>query len=226
MEQTTAGEVKRVVRDHWDGRAVGFDGDSHHGLNSDEQKAAWVDLLARMVPAEGPLDVLDVGCGTGFLALLLAEQGHRVTGVDIADSMVMLARQNAAAAGMPVTFLVGDAENLDAPAAVFDLVTARHLIWTLPDPVTAVLEWRRVLRPGGRALLVEGHWGGTGNPDYVPIKGGLPFFGGVPGEELKAFFTEHGFVNVTLERITGSVLWGHERGDERYVLVAETRPAC
>jgi len=79
--------VKDVVRRHWAGRAADFDVGPTHGLLTERQRAAWSERLVRWAGRE-PLDVLDVGCGTGFLALQLAQMGHRVIGIDVADEML------------------------------------------------------------------------------------------------------------------------------------------
>jgi SAM-dependent methyltransferase len=105
--------------------------------------------------------LLDVGCGTGFLALLLAELGHRVTGVDLADGMLAIARGKAAAIpgnAPPPAFRWGDAIDPPLPAASVDAVVNRHLLWTLTDPARAFVNWRRLLRPGGRVVAIDGLW--------------------------------------------------------------------
>jgi 2-polyprenyl-3-methyl-5-hydroxy-6-metoxy-1,4-benzoquinol methylase len=73
--------VKELVRQHWNGRAAKFDEEASHGLLNESQALAWGRLIAE-VAGSMQLDVLDIGCGTGFLSLLLAAQGHRVTSVD------------------------------------------------------------------------------------------------------------------------------------------------
>jgi 2-polyprenyl-3-methyl-5-hydroxy-6-metoxy-1,4-benzoquinol methylase len=102
--------------------------------------------------------VLDVGCGTGFLALRFAELGHAVTGIDLSPQMIDRARTKAEAAGFKIDFRVGDASALDCEAEIYDIVVARHVVWNLPDPERGVAEWLRVLRPGGRLILIEGKW--------------------------------------------------------------------
>jgi ubiquinone/menaquinone biosynthesis C-methylase UbiE len=148
-----------VVRDHWDRRAPTFDDQAGHGLVSDEQRRAWLELLSRFsaLPAQ---QVLDVGCGTGFLALRFAELGHKVTGVDLSPQMIGRARRKAEQAGFDLDFRVGDASALDSGDEAYDIVAARHVVWNLPDPERGVAEWLRVLRPGGRLILVEGKWAG------------------------------------------------------------------
>lgn len=146
-----------VIRHHWDRRAATFDERGGHGLVSNEQRTAWHDLLARLV-GRAPQQALDVGCGTGFLALRLAELGHTVSGVDLSGNMIEQARAKADQAGLEIDFRVGDGAHLDSADEAYDLVVARHVLWNLPDPGRGVAEWLRVLRPGGRLLLVEGKW--------------------------------------------------------------------
>jgi ubiquinone/menaquinone biosynthesis C-methylase UbiE len=150
-------QTTEIIRHHWDRRAGTFDEEAGHGLVSDEQREAWNDLLSRLV-GRAPQRVLDVGCGTGFLALRLAELGHIVTGIDLSGQMIEQARGKAEQAAMQIEFRVGDAADLDSADQAYDLVVARHVIWNLPDPERGVAEWLRVLRPGGRLLLVEGKW--------------------------------------------------------------------
>lgn len=154
MLQRKREEVTDVIRYHWNLVAATFDRDLTHGLHSEEQHKAWLELLARLAGPK-PLRVLDVGCGTGFLALLFAELGHAVTGVDLAPQMVALAREKAEQAKIPANFRVGNTALLDDSSQTYDLVVGRHIIWTLPDPAQHVAEWLRVLRPGGRLALFE-----------------------------------------------------------------------
>jgi ubiquinone/menaquinone biosynthesis C-methylase UbiE len=154
MQRNNVDEVTEVIRHHWNWRAATFDRELSQGLHSDRQREAWLELLAGLVGAR-PQRILDVGCGTGFLALLLAELGHEVTGIDLAPQMIELARQKAAQAKLDVTFRVDNAASLADPDETYDVVVERHVIWTLPDPQAGVREWLRVLRPGGRLVAIE-----------------------------------------------------------------------
>jgi ubiquinone/menaquinone biosynthesis C-methylase UbiE len=146
-----------VIRHHWDRRAGTFDAEAGHGMISDKQRRAWLALLSR-IAGPAPQRVLDVGCGTGFLALGFAELGHTVTGIDLSPHMIDRARHKAEEAALKIDFRAGDAFQLDFPNQTYTLVIARHVIWNLPDPRRAVAEWLRVLRPGGRLALIEGKW--------------------------------------------------------------------
>lgn len=209
--------LKDVIRRHWDSRAPTFDDVAHHGLHTGPQRLAWLSRLEAWAQRSA-LDVLDVGCGTGFLALLLAQLGHRVVGVDIADEMLERARAKAAEANAHVRFEHGDAERLLFEHSAFDLIVERHLIWTLPDPAAALVEWSRVLRPGGQLVLVEGNWRGVGHADYQEIKDALPLFGGRPSAELTSLVGTHGFVRTAIEPLNDPVLWGEIPDRERYAL--------
>src|SRR5438552_12305750 len=104
-------------------------------------RAEWVKSL-RLVLPERPGDVLDLATGSGFLALIAAGLGHRVTAVDLAGRMLDVARAAAEARGLDVVFLHGDAVAPDFPDGSFDVVTCRHLLWTLRDADTAARNWR------------------------------------------------------------------------------------
>jgi ubiquinone/menaquinone biosynthesis C-methylase UbiE len=150
-------EITQVIRHHWDRRASTFDDEMGHSLVNDEQRKAWLDLLSRLA-GPAPRRVLDVGCGTGILALTFAELGHTVTGIDLSPQMIDRARLKAEQARQQIDFGVGDAAALDRADETYDLVVARHVIWNLPDPKRGIAEWLRVLRPGGRLALIEGKW--------------------------------------------------------------------
>lgn len=122
--------------------------------------AEWVDALQALLPQE-PCDIIDVGTGTGFMAFIAASFGHRVTGLDLAEGMLAVAREEAAHRGLNPRFVIGDAVAPAFPDASFDLVINRHLLWTLLEPQTAFANWRRMLRSGGYVVAIDGVWRGT-----------------------------------------------------------------
>lgn len=103
--------------------------------------------------------VLDVGCGDGTLACILARRGALVTGVDPDPAMLEAARARAEPAGVGVRFVEGRAERLDFPDDAFDLVVASTVLCFVPDAAGTLRELARVVHPGGRLVLGElGRW--------------------------------------------------------------------
>lgn len=183
--------------------AATFDDEPDHGLRDPLVRCAWDARLRTWLPARG--DVPDLGCGTGSLSLLAAEQGHRVTGVDLAPAMV--ARARAKLAGRDAVFLVGDAAAPPVGDRRFDTVLVRHVLWTLPGPGRALRHWWSLLRPGGRPVLVEGVWGAV-DP------------AGIPADRLTALLAPL-TGRVRVEPLSDDpALWGKEVTDERYAIVA------
>lgn len=111
--------------------------------------------LLRLVPFDGMKGqkVLDVGCGTGVDLVRFAQGGADVTGVDIAESAIALARQNVEQRGLTADLRVADAERLPFPDATFDLVFAHGVIQYTTSAQAIVDECHRVLKPGGQAIF-------------------------------------------------------------------------
>jgi ubiquinone/menaquinone biosynthesis C-methylase UbiE len=99
--------------------------------------------------------VLEVAPGPGYLAIELAKRGLRVTGLDISKTFVRLARENARAASVEVSFELGDAAHLPYPDRSFDFIVCRAAFKNFTDPLGALDEAYRVLVPGGRASIYD-----------------------------------------------------------------------
>ena len=99
--------------------------------------------------------VLDVGCGTGNVALAAAARGAAATGVDPSARLVALARERAARAGADARFLTGEAGRLPLPDGDFDATLSAFAVIFAPDPAQALAEMVRVTRPGGAVALTS-----------------------------------------------------------------------
>jgi len=120
----------------------------------------------------------------------------------------------------------GDAENLPFDDGSFDIVMNRYLLWTLPDPKTAVNEWSRVVKSGGKLILIDGRWHDPAihmrlrrfigsmivlltekrNPrmfmsHYATIKDQLPFFNGITPNDVVDLLTEVGLRNISVNNL-------------------------
>ncbi|MCU1338314.1 MAG: class SAM-dependent methyltransferase [Bryobacterales bacterium] len=99
-------------------------------------------------------NVLDVGTGTGVVAITAARAGARVTGLDLTPALLDRARENSRIARMDhIVWTEGDAESLPYPDASFDVVLSQFGHMFAPRPEVAVAEMRRVLKSGGRVAF-------------------------------------------------------------------------
>jgi SAM-dependent methyltransferase len=109
-------------------------------------------VVERAAPSAGER-VLDVGCGTGNAALLAAERGARVIGVDPAARLLDVARAEAVARGLDAEFAEGDAASLPVADGEADLALSVFGVIFAPDPEVAAAEMARVLKPDGRIVI-------------------------------------------------------------------------
>jgi 2-polyprenyl-3-methyl-5-hydroxy-6-metoxy-1,4-benzoquinol methylase len=193
------------ARQYWDNEADKFDNEPDHGLRTPVLLEAWTNLLANSLPSP-PASVLDIGCGTGSLSLVLAGLNYEVTGVDLSEAMIARAKAKMKAAGYSIPFKVMDAFNPDFSPQQFDVIVCRHLLWALPDPALVLQRWSKMLVPEGRLVLIEGYWNtGTGLHAQHIV------------EALPPTFT-----SVTVKSLSGYAdLWGGEVTDERYIVIAD-----
>jgi SAM-dependent methyltransferase len=117
-----------------------------------ERAAALAELLQSFVQPVGDERALDVGTGTGALALALAPLVRDVVGVDHEPALLERARELAPS---NATFMVGDATVLPFPDAAFDLTATLRTLHHVHRPELAVAELARVTRPQGRVLVVD-----------------------------------------------------------------------
>jgi SAM-dependent methyltransferase len=191
------------TRAFWDGQAAVFDQEPDHGLLDPAVHGAWATLLLPLMPPT-PGSIVDLGCGTGSLAVLLAQAGYQVRGLDLSGRMVAAAAQKAAGAGVPIVFDQGDAASARYAPGSCDVVLARHVLWALPDPGAALARWVDLLRPGGRLILIEGRWS-TG--------------AGLAAADCRELLLHHR-QEADVRRLDDPTLWGHQIDDERYLILS------
>ena len=141
---------------------------AYKGMSMEGSTARWYDRttrrdmpefkalalrIAAVVPAGGA--VLEVAPGPGFLSIELAKRGLQVQGVDISKTFVQIAQHNADADGVQARFELGNASALPVEDASMDFVVCRAAFKNFSEPVKALSEMKRVLRPGGTALLID-----------------------------------------------------------------------
>ncbi len=151
----TSERLAEQSRRYWDADARTLDAAVGRDLGTPALEAAWRGTLARLLPP-APARVIDVGAGTGFLALLAAGLGHRVTAVDSSPGMLAVLEEKAGALGLSVDVVEGDASA--PPGGPYDVVVERNVLWTLPEVVPVLDAWRAVA-PSGSLLAFEGAWG-------------------------------------------------------------------
>jgi len=186
--------------------------------------AKWVGFfLPHLRPG---MSLLDCGCGVGSITLDLAERlapGH-VIGIDMDARQLALAREGVTARGLDnVTFQQGNVYTLEFPDASFDAVQAHTLLFHLSDPLRALKEIRRVLKPGGVAGISDDEWHTmVYSPDHPLMdkvidlwKRAIQFNGGDPyySRHLRGLMLQAGFARTE----------GHAVAADYYGSLEETR---
>lgn len=195
------------AREYWDQAAVAFDQEADHGLQDPHILQAWTELLKGWTPSPG-MTVLDVGCGTGSLSVILTGLGHFVTGIDVSPNMLVQAQSKANAAKQKITWCVMDAAIPGFKNQSFDIVICRHVLWALPDPAQVVRHWLNLLRQPGRLILIEGHWATGGGLHATELLAGLP----------------SALTPLPVQYLSEQpIYWGKVVTDERYVIIADRR---
>lgn len=142
---------------------------AYKGMGMEGQIAKWYaktthkDLdefkaLAKRMSADLPegAKVLEVAPGPGYFAIELAKLGkYKITGLDISKTFVDIASKNAREAGVELDFRHGNASSMPFDEGTFDLIVCRAAFKNFSEPVMALKEMRRVLRPGGKAVIID-----------------------------------------------------------------------
>lgn len=149
--------LKEEIREYWSKRAETFDQSAFHGMQAPGEKDAWIDLIGSHVGMPAGSRVLELAFGTGEITSVLLALGYRITGLDLVEAMLEKAKTKHASAKSLSLFL-GDAEDTREADSSYDAIVMRHLVWTLVNPATAFQDWFRVVRPGGRIVVIDGNF--------------------------------------------------------------------
>lgn len=153
-------DIKDKVESYWTKRAESFFELRHDEIES-EKASRWYGEIRKLLPADKPLRILDVGCGTGYFEVILGKQGYSITGIDLTPEMIEKAGEMIRIYGLDesqVKVQQGDAEHLDFEDETFDVVISRNLTWTLPHPIDAYRDWYRVLKKGGMLINFDAEY--------------------------------------------------------------------
>ena len=128
-----------------------------YASNTAEMMNQYVELADRFARALAPGSaVLEVAPGPGYFSIELARRGHfTITGLDLSHTFVEMAQKRAAKQGVNVRFVQGSASNMPLQANSFDFLLCRAAFKNFGQPVTALHEMCRVLKPSGRALIID-----------------------------------------------------------------------
>ncbi len=153
--QVSSEELKRRIINRWDEASKYYDYDrfTDEDINS-KVRDTWKEFFNKELGSER-LKILDVGTGTGFLSILLAEMGHEVVGIDLSEMMISLCSKKAQEKDLQLDLRIGDAESIPFENECFDVVVSRWVLWTVLHPEKAITDWKRVLKPGGRAYAFD-----------------------------------------------------------------------
>lgn len=223
--------IRDEIRDFWSERAATFDNSIGHEIFSEAERRGWHGLLRKHLGAGQGRAALDLASGTGVISHLLNDLGYSVTGADWSEAMLEQARTKAKKRNADIRFIMRDAENTMEPRESFDVITNRHLVWTLVDAPAAFREWYALLKPGGKLLIVDGNMakkglatrlrGGTGGSHHrlapgmserlKAIREQVYFSGDMPASSVVAELEKVGFVDPVIDRNLWRIHWPQAR---------------
>lgn len=230
--------IRDEIRDFWSERAATFDTSVGHEIFSDAERRGWHRLFEKHLGRGEGRAALDLACGTAVISHLLDDLGFAVTGADWSEAMLAQARNKAEKRNRDIRFIMRDAENTMEPRESYDVITNRHLVWTLVDPQACFAEWFALLKPGGKVLIVDANMGKktwisplrtawfklTGQKEtrgshmspamaerHQRIRAQVHFSDAMPAEAVVALLTEAGFVNPVIDRSLFRIRWAQAR---------------
>ncbi len=145
------------IENSWSEDSADYDAIVKKQLADRRSVRYWTKELQKRL-GKKPLHILDVGCGPGFLTILLTRLGHKVKAIDGSSGMVACANKNFAAEGIAGYVKAYEEDAVRLPqeeAESYDVIISRDVVWTLYDPKQAFRRWQEVLKPGGQLLYYD-----------------------------------------------------------------------
>ena len=156
-EEKQKADFKEEIKQRWEESAEGY----HQGITNElggEKREDWKKLILMNAPQKEGMKILDIGTGPGFFPVILGEEGHFVTGIDLTENMLKFAEKNAKDNGVEAEFIRMDCTKPEFPDETFDLIICRNLTWILTEPEDTYREWQRILKKDGRILIFDANW--------------------------------------------------------------------
>ncbi|MCI1930667.1 MAG: methyltransferase domain-containing protein [Clostridia bacterium] len=139
-------EIK-LIADTWDKISPEFD-----DMHNTEDLKLWKQNLKMLLGDNKEMSILDIGTGTGFLAIMLSEMGYKSTGVDISEKMLKIAKEKSEKMKLGCKFLLFDGKELPFKESSFNAIVNCRLLWTLTEPENTFKDWYSVLKTNGKVL--------------------------------------------------------------------------
>lgn len=215
--------VIKKISDYWDEQSSVFDQE-----HNTEDLLAWEAVLERLLGLDKNKSVLDLGTGTGFLANMTSKMGYSTIGIDISKEMMKIGVQHANNVQANTIYMEGSVLNLPFMDNSVDYIINCRLIWTLIEVDTAIYEWNRILKPGGKIYCFNRMLDGVGltsnevNIYHDDTVNELLEIKGAPMEELIDLLERNGLIEVKIEKLPGLTRPGFDY--EPWFVLMGTKP--
>lgn len=193
--------IQKKMQQRWDEKGWDYDKSINHGVHNQQSILKWQEILDSYKKGNSNF-LLDVGTGTGFVSLIASRLGYSVTGIDWSETMLFQAREKSVKEKLNITFIHGKTESLPFHKNYFDVITARHVLWTLSQPDETLRQWFDVLKKGG-SVIADYSIKNSNTPGHhydEEIEQVLPLNKPVQITEITQLFASAGFTDIKVEK--------------------------